>query len=375
MPDPRRKIKRYQTRWKAALVFDSSTNKPVFHTLTSDLSLEGTCVHNQADEPINSVFTLLLVPPAVVDASQTIIRLKAVVMSSTPFRNGFRLGLCFIHDRELVRLRTCLEGLDLSGESLPSEPDRPASVDTMAARGSPLRVAGEVVVAPMGVLNVLKQKTFSMKLAEEKLAKEKLERQRLLYGRISDTLMSAYRYFTELIEQLNYLKPRYPKTYSLANVAVFSDLTWQDTARTNCITRRLESEDKVFNKVTLDYSLANPREIEVVREYHIHKSTKQVLEDSGIPYRMTFSKNDRGRIDRAEFFIPCEVKAGLTFTCNDDAGTLLLTTRNVEDFGIIRYGFPIERLDQTLLDQLTLMILGEKHGVGKLIRFAMPVAR
>lgn len=375
MSDPRRKIKRYQTRWKAALVFDSTTNKPVFHTLTTDLSLEGTCVYNQVDETLNSVFTLLLVPPAVIDSSQQIIRLKAVVMSSTPFRNGFRLGLCFIHDRELIRLRAVLESLDLSGETLPSEPDRPGPSDQMVGHESPRSEVGDIVAPQEGILNVLKQKTLRMKLAEEKLAKEKLERQKLLYGRISDTLMSAYRYFTELIEQLNYLKPRYPRAYTLANVTVFDDLTWQDSARTNCFTRRLESEDKVFNRVTLDYSLANPREIEVVREYHVYKSTKQVLDDSGIPHRMTFSKNELGRVDRAEFFIPCEVKAGLTFTCNDDTGTLLLTTRNVENFGIIRYGFPIERLDQTLLDQLTLMILGEKHGVGKLIRFAMPKAR
>jgi hypothetical protein len=50
------------------------------------------------------------------------IRLKSKVMSSMPFRGSFRLGMSFIHDSELDKLHAILGGLDLSGDSLPSEP-------------------------------------------------------------------------------------------------------------------------------------------------------------------------------------------------------------------------------------------------------------
>ena len=58
----RRVAKRYRTRWKVALVFDSQTHKPIFKTLTHDLSMNGTSVQNDTDENINTVLTLLLLP-------------------------------------------------------------------------------------------------------------------------------------------------------------------------------------------------------------------------------------------------------------------------------------------------------------------------
>lgn len=375
MADHRRKAKRYQACWKAALAFDRITSKPIFHTLTHDLSLNGTSVQNPTDEAVDTLLTVLLVPPVLDGIPQKVIRLKAVIMSSRPFRSGFRLGLSFVHDIELETLRVLLEKLDLSGEIIPSEPDETATNKEVAAATTPEHGGSESGAPAMSILDVLKQKNLSKKLAEEQLAKDSLTRQRILHKRISDTLISAYKYLTELTEQLNSLKPVYPKTYPLLNVAELTGLVWQDNARTNCFTRKVESEDKIFNKVIFDYSWANPKELEVVREYHVHEKTKMALEESEIPYRMTRAKNDRGRLESAVFFIPCEVKARLTFTCNDESGKLLLSTRNVERVGIVEYEFDIETLNQTLLDQLTLMILGEQHGVGKLIKFAMPRLR
>lgn len=348
MPDHRRKAKRYQARWKVALAFDRSTNKPVFHTLTHDLSMNGTAVQNQTDEKIHSVLTLLLVPPAIEGNPQNIIKLKAIVISSTPFRSGFRLGLSFIHDNELDKLRGVLERLDHSGDSLPSE-----SLESAPA---------------INVLDVIKQKALSKKMAEEQLATDKLEREKILFKRISVALMSAYRYFNELVEQLNSLNPAYPDKYPLLNVTEFSEMTWQEGARTDCFIRKSDAEERIFNKVTVDYKLANPQQIKIVREWPIHEKTRQVLEENGIAYRIELSKNDQGRAESAAFFFPCEVKAGLIFTGNDESGKLLLRTRNVERFGTMEFEFDIETLDQTLLNQLALMMLGEKHSIGKLIK-------
>ena len=121
-PVTRREAKRYSTRWKVALVFDSSTGKPIFQTLTHDLSMNGTSVQSDTEEKTHTVMTLLLRPPPVNDIPQRIIKLKAVVMSSTPFRGAFRLGMNSIQDPELDKLRAILGKLDLSGDSLPSDP-------------------------------------------------------------------------------------------------------------------------------------------------------------------------------------------------------------------------------------------------------------
>jgi len=117
----RRVAKRYRTRWKVALVFDSQTHKPIFKTLTHDLSMNGTSVQNDTDENINTVLTLLLLPAPIDGIPQRIVKLKAVVMSSMPFRGGFRLGMSFIQDPELDKLRAIIGKFDLSGDSLPSD--------------------------------------------------------------------------------------------------------------------------------------------------------------------------------------------------------------------------------------------------------------
>jgi hypothetical protein len=371
MSDPRRKAKRYEARWKAALAYDRAINKPIAHTLTNDLSMTGTSVQSTEDAALNTVLVVLLVPPVLERIPQKILRPKAIVRSSRPQKSGFRLGLNFVPDDELTKLRAILEMLDLSGDSLPSEPDAAASNSGVAAVATPQLDGRETAAPAMSILDVLKQKNLSKKLAEEQLIKDKFERQQILNKRISDTLMFAYRYFTELIEQLNSLKPSYPKPYPLLNVADFTDLVWQDNARTNCFTRKPEPEyNKIFDRISLEYSLAKPGDLQVVREFHLHEMTKRMLEEEGIPYRLELSKNDRGLRDKAVFFVPRQVKAELVFSCNDESGKLRLTARNVERFGKVEYEFDIEALNQTLLDQLTLMILGERHGVGKLISLA-----
>jgi hypothetical protein len=121
---PRRGAKRYRARWKASFVFDGSPGKPVFQTLTHDLSMNGTSLQSDTDEKIHGVVTLLLLPPPIDGTPQRIVKLKSVVMSSMPFRGSFRLGMSFIQDPGLDKLRAILEKFDLSGDSLPSDPQQ-----------------------------------------------------------------------------------------------------------------------------------------------------------------------------------------------------------------------------------------------------------
>ena len=121
--DSKRKNKRFLARWKVALVFDNATSKPIFQTLTNDLSMNGISMQSHSEEKIHTVLTLLLAPPPIDGVQQRIIKLKAVVMSSIPYRGGFRLGMSFIQDAELDKLQKKLGVYALSGESLPSYPE------------------------------------------------------------------------------------------------------------------------------------------------------------------------------------------------------------------------------------------------------------
>lgn len=118
-----RKITRYLARWKVALVFDNATKKPTFHTLTHDLSLTGVSVQYHSEEKAHTVLTLLLALPPIEDIPRKIIKLKAEVTSSVPFRGSFRLGMSFIQDAELDKLRQRFEMYVVSDGSLYSDPE------------------------------------------------------------------------------------------------------------------------------------------------------------------------------------------------------------------------------------------------------------
>jgi hypothetical protein len=66
---------------------------------------------------------LLLAPPPIDGIQQKIIKLRAVIMSSIPFRGSFRLGMSFIQNAELDKLRENIGRYALSDESLLSDPE------------------------------------------------------------------------------------------------------------------------------------------------------------------------------------------------------------------------------------------------------------
>ena len=107
------------------LVFDNADNKPNFKTLIHDLSLTGLSVQYHSEVKAHTILTLLLsLPPlALAGIPRKLIKLKAEVTSSIPFRGGFRLGMSFIQDAELDTLRQRLEMYIVSEDNLYSDPE------------------------------------------------------------------------------------------------------------------------------------------------------------------------------------------------------------------------------------------------------------
>lgn len=122
-PGSQRKVTRYLARWKVTLVFDSASNKPTYQTLTHDLSLTGISVQYHSEEKAHTALTLLLAMPPMENIPRKIIKLKAEVTSAVPFRGGFRLGMSFIQDAELDKLRQSLELYVIADGSLYSDPE------------------------------------------------------------------------------------------------------------------------------------------------------------------------------------------------------------------------------------------------------------
>lgn len=377
MEKNRRKDKRYRTNWKVAMVFGASEKRPIFHTLTHDLSVNGTAIQYSTDEKVNTVLTLLLIPPAIDGIDQKVIKLKAVVMSSRAFRNGFRLGFSFVHDAELEKLWGTLKRLDLSGDTLPSGPqvaatpgNAPAAPQPAAAPAStaPAAPAPAHPLSQTSVLELIKQRNLDKKKADEQAVVDKEEEQRQFYLRISDLLMTAHKYLHDLVTNLNELKPPYAGTYTQMNVPDIKELSWQEGARADCRARPSVTGVKVFNEVGVLYTLGNPAPVSVTRDMLATAKTEQALKEIGLAYREERVKNAQGGNSGTTFIVPREIRVRLTFTCDDATGKLFLETRNLERFGAMRYEFAQDGLNQALLDQIALMMLGERNTVSRLIK-------
>ncbi len=364
----KRKDKRFNARWKAALAYTGATRKPIFHTLTHDLSVNGTSVQSNEDEPINTVLTMLLIPPVINGVEQKVIKLKSVIMSSRPFRNGYRLGLSFVHDSELEKLWAILNSLDLSGEELPSDPEhnKPAPAPTAA----PAPAAAPAAAPALSALELIKQRALTKKLSEDQIAASRLEAEKKLFRRMSDSLHAAHKYFTELTTQLNELKPEYSGTYVLLNVANFGGLVWKDDARSS-INPRPRNDDKeapVFDRLTVTFTLSSPGEMKVERDPLVADRTEKQLDETGFTYRKQYTRNAQGHLTNTIFFLTCEIKARLIISCDEAGEKLRLDATNLERFGRTSYEMEIEALNQAVFDQLTLAMMGEANTLGKLIK-------
>lgn len=362
----KRKDKRFNARWKAALAYTGATKKPIFHTLTHDLSVNGTSVQSNEDEPVNTVLTMLLIPPAINGVEQKVIKLKSVIMSSRPFRNGYRLGLSFVHDSELEKLWAIINSLDLSGDELPSDPEH----KNPAPAAAPVPAAAAPAAPALSALELIKQRALTKKLSEDQIAASRLEAQKKLFKRMSDSLHAAHKYFTELTTQLNELKPEYSGTYVLLNVANFGGLIWKDDARSS-INPRPRTDDKeapVFDRLTVTFTLASPGEMKVERDPLVADRTEKQLDETGFTYRKQYTRNAQGHLTNTIFYLNCEIKVRLIFSCDETGEKLRLDTTNLERFGRMSYEMDIEGLNQAVFDQLTLAMMGEANTLGKLIK-------
>jgi len=393
MVENRRKDKRFEARWKVAMVFNASEKKPIFHTLTHDLSIHGTSVQSATDEKHNTVLNLLLIPPALNGVQQKVVKLRGVVASSRPFRNGFRLGFNFVHDAELEKLWHILNGLDLSGDALPSDPadneaagnvptrpavqaNTPAPPPALSPRpttptppATPAAPSAAAAPATQGsVLDMIKQRALDKKKADEQQSSSQDEQQLMRFQRISDTLMEAYKYLTDLVANLNELKPQYAGSYVLLNVPEINELSWKEGARTDCIARPSVTGVKVFHQLSLSYVLANSTPLSFTRDLIAAEKTLQALKENGIEFSEARVRNAQGAPSGLTFSVPREIRVRLHITCDDATGKLRLETRNLERFGTMQYEFELDALNQALLDQLALMMLGERNTVSKLVR-------
>ena len=94
-----RESPRYYARWRIAIVFDETENRPTIHGYTHDVSLRGASIHTDHNVVSTTSVTVLLSPPLAYEGEQQkIIEIRAQMAYSVYSGSNFcfRIGLNFI---------------------------------------------------------------------------------------------------------------------------------------------------------------------------------------------------------------------------------------------------------------------------------------
>ena len=365
----RRKHKRYKVTWKAAVVFDRATNRPILHTETFDLSLGGGAIRTEYGDLTASVITLLLAqPPRPGEAQPRMLKVPARVVSSaqTPGKAGYRHGLSFIRAdndgldglEELLQIATAAAGDSSEVAAAAAAPLAPEPSQVPQTTAAPAVAGGRLAAL----------KAAATQKALDEAARAKAESKEEKEDKLSEALKRAYWYLKELVEQLDVLKPDFPaKNYAIHGVPEFTDFAW-DVGKVDLRSRETSPIRKLFTRITLDYRLSKGKPIlKIERDYPACLKVQQMLKDYAIGHSSRDTKTESGAIIKTTFGINFEVLCQLVLEGNFETYKLILRTRNVERFGMHECVIEPEAVTQESLEELTGFLLCETSKLGPLI--------
>ena len=359
--DHRRKSNRYPARWKVAVVFDKSDGKPILHTHTVDMSSGGAAIISDHDNLTGTVVTVLLAQPNTGGKEPPkMLKARARIVSSVevPPGKGYRHGLSFVAPpgESAESLEQLLAATHDAVEA--------AVAASSAAAATPTAPAAPAAPAGGGRLARLRE------LAQAKLAEpEKVDPQQEINERLTAAMQRAHTYLKELAEQLDIVKPAFPKGYTIVGVPEFTGLTWK-SGRADFRTREVDKDTRVWEQVTLNYRISADKQLSISRESPASDRVQRALTDFKIEFKTREARDERGFVRNTTFLLPCEVSALVMFEGNFSDGSIRLRLRNVERFGSVEHKIVPEAITEASMEEFAGYILGETHKVGPLLQGA-----
>jgi hypothetical protein len=220
----------------------------------------------------------------------------------------------------------------------------------------PPSAPGAEGVAPGSLLERLKQQAAE-KLASEATKTGLHEQQKNV---ISKVLQETYVYLRDLTKQLNVVKPEYPASYFISEQVNLNGLTWKEGQADYRLFPGV-TEDRLVQRVTMHYELIGKEPVIVEREYPGLELLNRSLNEYGLSFETLEFKNERGRTQRSRFTIKREVRAGLLFMANYEAGDIRLRTFNVQRLGSAEYNISVETLNPATVEEIALLVLGTSN--------------
>lgn len=174
----------------------------------------------------------------------------------------------------------------------------------------------------------------------------------------------AFRYFFELLKQLDVIRPRNPTPFTIPHVGTLEDLALVETFIDYRKKRVEDAEyyERVFFNLTWE---AEP-ELEFVRDMPgaIAKA-RDVLWEHNIRFREIESRSESSGVRGALFTIPRRIVTDVSIRPNHDDATLDIVARNLLRFGTEEFRVPAAEVNEGVLDELGHALLGSRSQLGR----------
>lgn len=174
--------------------------------------------------------------------------------------------------------------------------------------------------------------------------------------RTESAMRCLFRYLGEFCGHLNKIQPALPQVFRpLPNIEL-AGLHWTESSldyRTDGGT-----ETSPLDSVALRYTLNAGDRIAVEKLPNYAPAYLDELKRVGLRFTASEKRGSRGLVESTVFTVDRAIVVSLLFKADSQQETITLQTRNFNGLGHASYRIKVSDLDQALLDQLGLHILG-----------------
>lgn len=206
----------------------------------------------------------------------------------------------------------------------------------------------------MGLLDDLKSRADVQREVEQASEASLAERERFYREEIQPRMVRAYQFFTEMADQLNYLKMETRHDYPLLPEGKTCSLRHEGYKVVIDSSKNLKQLDLNFQ-----CSLDKPLEFDIIGKDAVLNHCDR-LDRYYFKYERKIKKDARLEIESARFRIEGPLPMKVVLAVDVDKGVIKLGIRNFTDPGVSQYVLKPEQFDEAFQDRLGKFILREE---------------
>jgi hypothetical protein len=208
----------------------------------------------------------------------------------------------------------------------------------------------------MGLLDDLKQQADSLR-QKQQVSQEVLNQNLVLaHAKLNETL----RYWIEVFNSLNVIKPVIPRFYFLDAANRMENLLQCDY---NVNGRRLTVDHKDYiEAVVLRFRCIAGHKLTIEKQTDpLVQRLRDMLWAHNLRFDLKEYRNERGYVERGVFTVMCEVPVQILIDADLEKAQVRITGKNLEKLGEFAYTYDFDEFGKPILEELAKVIIAKPN--------------